>query len=527
MSSLLELRGLHVAFGATEAVRGIDLTVQPGEVLALVGESGSGKSVTALAALGLLPPSARVQAQALAIDGRPVTPGDDSTLRRLRGNRVGMIFQEPMTALNPLHSIGRQIGEAITIHNPQPADAVRARVLELLAQVAISPDKLDCYPHELSGGQRQRAMIAMALANKPALLVADEPTTALDVTVQKQILDLLLRLRDDTGMGLLLITHDLNLVRRYADRVAVMCNGGIVETAPTATLFRAPAHPYTQELLAAEPGGAPLPVAADAASLLQVENLRVWFPVKRGFLRRTVGHVKAVTDISFALREGETLGIVGESGSGKTTAALALLRLTAATGNARFEGRELLALSAGEMRPLRRRLQVVFQDPWGSLSPRLSVADIVAEGLDLYEKLTPAERDARVCAALEETGLDSAARYRYPHEFSGGQRQRIAIARALVLKPRLLVLDEPTSALDRSVQAQLVALLRDLQARHRLSYLFISHDLRVVRALAHRVLVLRNGEVIEQGEADQVFAAPQADYTRELLAAAFTDPDGR
>ncbi|MFZ5723033.1 MAG: ABC transporter ATP-binding protein [Pseudomonadota bacterium] len=522
---IVQVENLRIRFPGTEtdAVRGVRFDIRRGEVFALVGESGSGKSVTAHSLLKLLPPSTQVQADRIAVCGTEVTGADDAALRSLRGGRVGMIFQEPMSSLNPLHRVGEQIAEAIAIHDPAAAPTLRGRVLELLRLVAL-PDpeqKIDCYPHQLSGGQRQRVMIAMALANSPDLLIADEPTTALDVHVQAQILALLLDLRQRLGMAIMLITHDLHLVRRHADRVAVMRNGEVVEVAATGTLFASPQHPYTRELLAAEPQGAPVPASPDAPALLDVSDLRVWFPVQRGVFRRTVDHVKAVTDVAFTLRTGETLGLVGESGSGKSTAALAILRLLEASGQVRFQGQELLTMSQQQLRPLRHRMQIVFQDPYGSLSPRLTVADIVSEGLRVHEQPDDAACDAQVCAALTEVGLDPALRNRYPHEFSGGQRQRIAIARALILKPELLVLDEPTSALDRSVQAQIVDLLRDLQQRHRLTYIFISHDLRTVKALAHRVAVMQGGRIVEQGEAATLFAAPQADYTRELLAAAF------
>ncbi|MFZ5755810.1 MAG: ABC transporter ATP-binding protein [Pseudomonadota bacterium] len=522
---VVDVENLRIRFAGSreDAVRGAGFHVNAGEVFALVGESGSGKSVSAHSLLGLLPRDADVTADRLIVAGVNPASATDAALRDLRGGRVGMIFQEPMTALNPLHRIGRQIAEAIITHQLTTPEAAHARVLELLRLVAL-PDpeqKIDCYPHELSGGQRQRAMIAMALANSPQLLIADEPTTALDVHVQAQILRLILDLRQKLGMAVLLISHDLNLVRRHADRVAVMCRGEIVECAPVAELFGNPQHAYTRQLIAAEPQGAPVPVPADAAVLLEARDLRVWFPVRRGLFRRTVGHVKAVTDVSLDLRTGETLGIVGESGSGKTTGALALLRLLDSSGQILFNGHDLARLDRHALQPLRREMQIVFQDPFGSLSPRLTIADIVSEGLRVHEQLDDEACDARVCAALAEVGIDPAVRHRYPHEFSGGQRQRIAIARALILKPKLVVLDEPTSALDRSVQAQIVDLLRELQQRHGLAYLFISHDLRVVRALSHRIVVMKDGRVVESGPAGSLLANPQADYTRELLAAAF------
>ncbi len=530
MNPVVRVGGLDVTFAGgnaaaprTPAVRGVGYELRPGEILALVGESGSGKSVSAHALLGLLPAEAQVKAEVLEVAGIDVNRASDAQLRELRGGRVGMIFQEPMTALNPLHTVERQVTEALQVHQSLTGEAARARCLDLLRMVALpSPEqKLGSYPHELSGGQRQRVMIAMALANNPRLLIADEPTTALDVTVQAQILALLLRLRDELRMAVLLITHDLNLVRRYADRVAVMKAGEIVETATTAQLFSAPAHPYTRELIAAEPHGDPVPAAPDAPVVLEARDVRVWFPVRRGLFRRTVDHVKAVTDASFSLQAGQTLGIVGESGSGKSTLAFASLRLLDATGSVKLRGTELIGLDQPALRPLRRQMQVVFQDPFGSLSPRMTVADIVSEGLAVFDRLDAAARDERVCAALAEVGLDPATRHRYPHEFSGGQRQRIAIARALILKPEVVILDEPTSALDRSVQAQVIDLLRELQQRHGLAYVFISHDLRTVKALAHQVIVMKAGQVVEAGTVAEVFGAPCEAYTRELIAAAF------
>jgi microcin C transport system ATP-binding protein len=453
-----------------------------------------------------------------------VLAAKEHELQRLRGGVAGMVFQEPMTSLNPLHSIGRQVSEAITLHRAVSGAALRAEVIAKLQRAGLpnAEERLGAYPHQLSGGQRQRVMIAAALANDPKLLIADEPTTALDVTIQAQILELLADLKRRLGMGLLLITHDLTIVKRHADRVVVMKDGRVVEQGQVATVFADPKHPYTRMLLATEPRGRPATVPADAAELLRGEEVKVHFPIRRGFLRRTVAHVKAVDGVSLAVREGETLGLVGESGSGKTTLGLALLRLEGSTGVIRFEGRDIQGLSRATLRPLRARMQVVFQDPYGSLSPRMSAGEIVGEGLSVHAPgMTAAERNGRVAAALEEVGLDAAMATRYPHEFSGGQRQRIAIARALVLKPRLVVLDEPTSALDVSVQAQVVELLRDLQARHRLAYLFISHDLRVVRAMAHRIIVMRAGRIVEEGEAEALTQAPREPYTRALMAAAF------
>ncbi|MBX9698546.1 MAG: ABC transporter ATP-binding protein [Acetobacteraceae bacterium] len=521
---LLEVDNLSVAFAGRRVVQGVSFAVHAGETVALVGESGSGKSVTALSALRLLPGSGTNPEGRITLDGTEVLAAAPAALRRLRGGVAGMVFQEPMTSLNPLHTIERQVGEAITLHQPLAGAALRARVLELLHHVALpnAEERLGAYPHQLSGGQRQRVMIAAALANDPKLLVADEPTTALDVTIQAQILELLADLKRRRSMAMLLITHDLQIVRRHADRVVVMKDGAAVEQGPVAQVFAAPAHPYTRMLLATEPRGRPAPVPADAAEVARLDDIRVHFPIRRGVLRRTVGHVKAVDGVSLAVREGETIGLVGESGSGKTTIGLGLLRLTDSTGGIRFEGRDIQPLSGSALRPLRRRMQIVFQDPFGSLSPRLSAGEIIGEGLAVHEPgLSRAGRDTAVAAALEEVGLSPDMADRYPHEFSGGQRQRIAIARALVLKPRLVVLDEPTSALDVSVQAQVVELLRELQARHRLAYLFISHDLRVVRALAHRIIVLKDGRVVEAGEAEALTAAPREPYTRALMAAAF------
>jgi microcin C transport system ATP-binding protein len=523
---LLEVRDLSVTFrqdGAEfRAVDGISFGVERGRTLAIVGESGSGKSVTALSILRLLP-------QAAALAGKVIFKGEDilqcrpAQLRAIRGAQISMVFQEPMTSLNPLHTIERQVGEILEVHGARKGPKLKSRIIELLGEAGI-PDpaqRLSAYPHQLSGGQRQRVMIAMALANRPDLFIADEPTTALDVTVQAQILTLLKDLKARYGMAMLFITHDLTIVRKLADDVAVMQKGRIVEMNDVEALFKAPQHPYTKALLAAEPKGAPPEADFTSPVILEARDVRVHFPIKRGFLRRTVGAVKAVDGISLALREGETLGIVGESGSGKTTLGLALLRLIRSQGPIVYLGRRIDALSFKAMRPLRRDMQIVFQDPYGSLSPRLSVADIVAEGLTVQKKLSFAERREIVARALADTGLDPAAMDRYPHEFSGGQRQRVAIARAMVLEPKFVVLDEPTSALDMSVQAQIVDLLRDLQIKRNLAYIFISHDLRVVRALANEIIVMRYGKVVEQGEATEIFAHPQSDYTRALFAAAF------
>ncbi len=524
---LLDVRDLAVSFRQggriTQAVGGISFALNRGRTLALVGESGSGKSVTALSIARLTGQSGAVTSGTILFKGRNLIDAPDRELRAIRGQAITMVFQEPMTSLNPLHAIERQVGEILELHSARGAAKVRERVVELLREVGIPEPaaRLGAYPHQLSGGQRQRVMIAMALANRPDLLIADEPTTALDVTVQAQILSLLKELQGKRGMAMLFITHDLGIVRRIADDVAVMQHGKIVETAAVAQIFASPKHPYTKMLLAAEPKGAPPPLDPTAKPIVTAENLRVWFPIKRGFLRRTIGHVKAVDGVSLSVREGQTVGVVGESGSGKTTLGLAILRLIRSEGPVTYLGQRIDRLDAAAMRPLRRDMQVVFQDPYGSLSPRLSVADIVAEGLTVQRRLPLAQRREIVAQALADTGLDPAAMDRYPHEFSGGQRQRIAIARAIVLEPRFIVLDEPTSALDMSVQAQIVDLLRDLQQRRKLSYLFISHDLKVVRALAAEVIVMRQGIVVEAGPAERIFAAPREDYTKALFAAAF------
>ena len=529
---LLDVRNLSVTFAGrgrappVEAVRGVTFALDRGETLALVGESGSGKSVTALSILQLLPYplAAHGPDSSIRFAGEELVGASPEQLRRVRGGRIAIVFQEPMTSLNPLHTLERQVAEILLVHRRMSPRAARERTLELLRMVGL-PDaesRLGAYPHQLSGGQRQRVMIAMAIANEPDILIADEPTTALDVTIQAHILALLRELRDRLGMALLLITHDLTIVGKMAERVAVMTQGEIVEAGPTATVFDRPRHPYTRRLLAAEPKGRAAPADLTAPLLIEAEGVRVWFPVRRGFLRRVTGHVKAVDGVSLALRAGSTLGIVGESGSGKTTLGLALLRLTAAQGHIRFAGRDIVALTGRQLRPLRREMQIVFQDPFSSLSPRLSVAQIVEEGLKVHNlAASAAERRKLIETALVEVGLDPEAADRYPHEFSGGQRQRIAIARALVLKPRLVVLDEPTSALDMSVQAQIVELLRELQERRGLAYLFISHDLRVVRALAHQIMVMKDGRIVESGPTERIMTAPEHPYTRALMAAAF------
>lgn len=525
MTGVLEVENLSVAFRQdgqrTLAVRGVSFAVGRGETVALVGESGSGKSVTALSTVGLLGGSAEVSGS-IRYEGRQMVGAPEAQLRAVRGNDISFIFQEPMTSLNPLHTLEKQIGESLALHQGLRGEAARARIVELLTKVGIdNPERrLADYPHQLSGGQRQRVMIAMALANGPDLLIADEPTTALDVTIQAQILDLLADLKRAEGMSLLFISHDLGIVRRIADRVCVMQGGEIVEQGPVAELFANPQHPYTRKLLAAEPKGLADPVAGDAPELVRTENLRVWFPIQRGLLRKTVGHVKAVNGASLSVRAGETLGIVGESGSGKTTLALAIMRLIGSDGPIVYAGQDISRWTPRELRRLRRDMQIVFQDPFGSLSPRMTVEQIIAEGLTVHGVDPGHDRRDMVAGIMAEVGLDPATMARYPHEFSGGQRQRIAIARAMILRPKVVVLDEPTSALDMTVQVQIVDLLRDLQRRYGLAYLFISHDLRVVRAMAHKVIVMKSGDVVEAGPAAQVFAAPQTAYTRALMAAA-------
>ncbi|WP_298818746.1 ABC transporter ATP-binding protein [uncultured Roseibium sp.] len=535
--TLLSVQDLSVAFTQgkrqTLAVDRISFDLKKGETVALVGESGSGKSVSAQSVLRLLPyPTASHPSGKIMMNGVDLLQANEEKLREVRGNGVSMIFQEPMTSLNPLHPVEKQVSEILKIHRGMSDTKARERVLELLNQVGIrEPEKrLKSYPHQLSGGQRQRVMIAMALANEPDLLIADEPTTALDVTVQAQILELLQNLQKKQGMAMLFITHDLGIVRKFADRVCVMTKGKIVEQGPVADIFDKPQHDYTKHLLAAEPKGDPPATDKDKPIVVEADNLKVWFPVKRGLLRKTVDHIKAVDGIDITVRQGQTLGIVGESGSGKTTLGLAILRMISSTGRIAFNGNEIQTNSWKEMRPLRRDMQIVFQDPFGALSPRMSVADIVGEGLLVhFPNISPEERDRKVANALEEVGLDASTRHRYPHEFSGGQRQRISIARAMVLEPKFVMLDEPTSALDMSVQAQVVDLLRDLQKAHGLAYLFISHDLKVVRALANEVVVMRQGKVVESGPSEQIFDAPQTDYTKALMAAAFrleTAPEG-
>lgn len=524
--SLLTFSNLTVSFRqdgqSQKAVDGVNFNLAHGEVVALVGESGSGKSVTALSSVNLLSDNATIEGS-IQYEGRELVGASEADLRAIRGNDISFIFQEPMTSLNPLHTIEKQLGEILLVHQGLKGPRARERILELLHRVGIyQPEKrLGSYPHQLSGGQRQRVMIAMALANRPKLLIADEPTTALDVTIQAQILDLLAEIKRDEGMSMLFITHDLNIVRKFADRVCVMKDGAIVEAGTTAEIFDAPKHEYTRLLLEAEATGRPAPVPDNAEVVAHTENLRIWFPIFSGLLRRTVGHVKAVNAVTLDVHEGETVGIVGESGSGKTTLALAMMRLISSQGPVVILGRDIQGWKNKALRGLRANMQIVFQDPFGSLSPRMTVAQIIAEGLGVHGLGAYTSEEDAVIEIMNEVGLDPQTRHRYPHEFSGGQRQRIAIARAMILRPRLVVLDEPTSALDMTVQVQIVELLRDLQVKHRLAYLFISHDLRVVRALSHRVLVMKNGDVVEMGDADTIFDAPKEEYTRALVAAAF------
>ncbi len=523
--SVLEVNNLRVAFRQDgqlfEAVKGVSFTVDRGETVALVGESGSGKSVTALSTVSLLGTSAEV-AGSVTYAGQEMVDADEALLRKVRGNDISFIFQEPMTSLNPLHTLERQLGESLALHQGIVGQEARGRILDLMNKVGIrDPEsRLGAYPHQLSGGQRQRVMIAMALANKPDVLIADEPTTALDVTIQAQILELLAELKASEGMGLLFITHDLGIVRRIADKVCVMKDGEIVEAGPVADIFANPQHAYTKKLLSARAVGTPDPVAENAPVVAQTDNLKIWFPIQRGLLKRTVGHVKAVNAASLEVRAGETLGVVGESGSGKTTLALAIMRLIGSEGGIHFDGQDIRDVSNKELRRLRKDMQIVFQDPFGSLSPRMTCEQIIAEGLGVHGN--PDGRNSRelVSEVMEEVGLDPATMHRYPHEFSGGQRQRIAIARAMILRPKLVVLDEPTSALDMTVQVQIVDLLRNLQKKYGLAYIFISHDLLVVRAMSHKIMVMKQGDVVEAGEAAAVFDAPQTAYTQELLAAA-------
>ena len=530
MSAVLQIQDLNVAFSQdgrqVDAVRGISFEVARGEVVALVGESGSGKSVTAMSSVALLGANAKVTGS-IRYNGQQMVGASRDLLQQVRGNEISFIFQEPMTSLNPLHTIEKQLRESIELHqDPRQSltgAEIEARIIALLERVGL-PDpasRLGAYPHQLSGGQRQRVMIAMALANGPELLIADEPTTALDVTIQAQILDLLILLKQQDGMGMLFITHDLGIVRQIADRVCVMQDGKIVETGPTKDIFKAPQHPYTQKLLNAHSVGAPQPFDPSASVIAQATNAKIWFPIQRGVLKRTVGHVKAVNDVSLTLRAGETIGIVGESGSGKSTLAMAIMRLISFEGKVAFDGRDIGALKTRDLRALRKDMQIVFQDPYGSLSPRMTCAQIIAEGLGVHGTPSGRSQENLVEEILQEVGLDPEMQHRYPHEFSGGQRQRIAIARAMVMRPKLVVLDEPTSALDMTVQVQIVDLLRNLQKAHGLAYLFISHDLRVVRAMSHTVIVMKEGDVVEHGPVSEVFEAPKTQYTRGLMAAAF------
>ncbi len=526
MSALLEVRNLNVRFrqdgAVTHAVRDVSFDLAAGETLALVGESGSGKSVTALSTVDLLGESAEISGS-VVYDGTELVGASEKDLRRVRGNDISFIFQEPMTSLNPLHVIEKQLGESLLIHQGLTGKAAEARILELLHEVGI-PDpetRLKSYPHQLSGGQRQRVMIAMALANNPKLLIADEPTTALDVTIQAQILELLARIQRERGMAMLFITHDLTIVRKFAARVNVMKDGEVVERGETAAIFSHPEHDYTKKLLSAESTGHPGPVPEGSPVVAETDALRIWFPIERGLLKRTVGHIKAVNAASLSVRAGETVGIVGESGSGKTTLALAIMRLISSKGPVVFQGRDIQGLGSKALRPLRAEMQIVFQDPFGSLSPRMTAEEIIAEGLTVHRIAGDKSPRELVAEIMAEVGLDPATMHRYPHEFSGGQRQRIAIARAMILRPKLVVLDEPTSALDMTVQVQIVELLRNLQKKYGLAYLFISHDLKVVRALSHKVMVMKQGDVVEQGDVDAIFDNPQTEYTRELMAAAF------
>jgi len=526
MSDVLKVTDLSVAFRSdgvySDAVRSVSFSVGKGETVALVGESGSGKSVTALSTTALLPDSARVTGS-VTYGGEEMIGAPEARLRKVRGNDISFIFQEPMTSLNPLHTLEKQLAESLLLHQGLSGAAARERIIELLIKVGIhDPEsRLGSYPHQLSGGQRQRVMIAMALANGPELLIADEPTTALDVTIQAQILDLLADLKRDEGMSMLFITHDLTIVRKIADRVCVMKDGEIVEQGNTEDIFKNPQHPYTIKLLSAESTGLPGPVPDGAEEIASTDNLRIWFPIQRGLLKRTVGHIKAVNAANLSVRAGETVGIVGESGSGKTTLALAIMRLISSDGPILFLGQDIQGWKSKQLRPLRRDMQIVFQDPFGSLSPRMTAEEIIAEGLGVHGIPAGKNKHDMVAEIMVEVGLNPETMHRYPHEFSGGQRQRIAIARAMILRPRLVVLDEPTSALDMTVQVQIVQLLRDLQQKYQLAYLFISHDLKVVRALSHKVIVMKQGDIVESGNAEDVFDAPKSDYTKTLMAAAF------
>ena len=529
--SIVQVRNLSVNFKTSEstvtAVDDISFDIPKGKTLALVGESGSGKSVTALSLLQLLPyPTAEhSDTSSIIYKEQQLVGASNSFLRKVRGNNISMIFQEPMTSLNPLHNIEKQIREVMLIHQGFSVKQAREKTIHLLHLVGLDDfeDRLGAYPHQLSGGQRQRVMIAMALANTPDLLIADEPTTALDVTIQAQILELLRSLQKKLGMSLLLITHDLGIVQHIADEVCVMQHGKIVESQSTQVLFSKPSHEYTKALLAAEPEGTALAVPADAKTVLSANNVRVWFPIKKGVLRKTVDYIKAADDISLSVRAGETLAIVGESGSGKTTLALALLRLVASKGEIILDKTSLHDLKSHSLKPLRQQMQVIFQDPFGSLNPRMTINQIIGEGLNAHKMMTdPHQRSQQIIEILESVGLNPESRFRYPHEFSGGQRQRIAIARSLIMKPKLLILDEPTSALDRSVQKQIISLLKDLQSRYKLAYIFISHDLKVVKTISNQIIVMRQGKLVEHGTTDQVFNTPQQEYTKSLISAALS-----
>ena len=521
MKQILAIENLSVYFGKNKAVKNVSLTIRKGETVALVGESGSGKSVTALATVSLINQSADITGS-VKYCGKEIINTSNKDLRKIRGNDISFIFQEPMTSLNPLHTIERQLSESLKLHQGLKGSKVTEKILDLLSKVGIDEAhrKISNYPHQLSGGQRQRIMIAMALANKPDLLIADEPTTALDVTIQAQILELLANIQKSEGMGMLFITHDLSVVRRIADRVCVMKDGEIVETGATNEIFSSPNHEYTKKLLNAEPSGFPKPIKSNAFEIINIKNLKVWFPIVKGLLRKVVGNVKAVNDASLNIAQGETLGIVGESGSGKTTLALAIMRLISSKGQITFMGNKLDGLTNKQLKPFRRNIQMVFQDPYGSLSPRFTIEQIISEGLDVHNLDKGQNRRAMVENILIEVGLEKDMIDRYPHEFSGGQRQRIAIARAMILKPKLLILDEPTSALDMTVQVQIVKLLRDLQIKYGLAYLFISHDLRVIRALSHKVIVMYNGNIVETGKNKEIFESPKSNYTKELISAA-------
>ncbi|MEZ9059204.1 ABC transporter ATP-binding protein [Vibrio pelagius] len=524
-NTVLTIENLSVGFGRKNAIEqvthNVSLSIKRGETLALVGESGSGKSVSANAVLKLLPKgSSHYLTGRVNFAGTDILSCSERELRGIRGGRIGMIFQEPMVSLNPLHKVGKQLVETLAIHRGMRTNKAQALAVEWLSKVGIRhpEQKINAYPHELSGGERQRVMIAMALINEPELLIADEPTTALDVSVQAQILNLLKALQQELGMAMLFITHDLSIVRKIADRVAVMKDGELVEEGECTSLFTTPKHPYTKKLIDSDPKGLPVPVTAGASSLLNVEQLKVWFPITGGLFKRTISHVKAVTDMQFDLKQGHSIGLVGESGSGKSTTGMAILKLVESEGSIQYDGNQIQGLNRQEMLPYRSRMQVVFQDPFSALNPRMSVAQVIGEGLRVHQELDEAELDQRICEVMKEVDLEPETRHRYPNEFSGGQRQRIAIARALVLKPEFILLDEPTSSLDRTVQAQVLELLKSLQEKYQLTYLFISHDLNVVKSLCHYTIVMKAGEVIEKGETEQLFSNPQHEYTKQLVS---------